>query len=205
MLVTDRKRCTRRSLPECVAEAIEGGVNVVQLREKDLPAGELLQLARQLRGVCGTRALLVVNDRLDVALLSGADGVHLGANGLPVAAARQFLPPSMRVGRSVHSVNEARQADLDGADYVLAGTIFPSTSHADAVPAGASFLRDLTARVGIPVVGIGGINPGNAAHCWEAGVEGIAAISSILDSECPRDAASRLLPPSEEEPACASS
>src|SRR4051812_44805392 len=84
MLVTDRKQCRGRSLAESVAEAIEGGVNAVQLREKDLPAGELLQLARQLRGVCGHRALLLVNDRLDVALLSGADGVHLGSNGLPV-------------------------------------------------------------------------------------------------------------------------
>src|SRR5690349_15976367 len=126
MLVTDRTQCGNRSLPQVVADAIDGGVNAIQLREKDLPAGELLALARQLRGVCGHRALLLINDRVDVALLSGADGVHLGETGLPVAAVRQLLPPSMRVGRSVHSVNAARQAELDGADYLLVGTLFPS-------------------------------------------------------------------------------
>jgi thiamine-phosphate pyrophosphorylase len=205
MLVTDRKRCARRTLAETVAEAVAGGVNVVQLREKDLPARELLQLARQLRGVCGREALLLVNDRLDVVLLSGADGVHLGSGGLPVAAARQFLPPTMRVGRSVHSVNEARQAELDGADYLLAGTIFPSASHPNAAPAGVSLLSDLSARVSLPVFAIGGIDVENVRQCWEAGVAGVAVISSVLDADDPRAAASRLLPALEEEPACASS
>src|SRR3712207_5669331 len=88
MLVTDRKQCGSRPLPDVVAAAIEGGANVVHLREKDLPAGELLALARQLRGVCGARALLLVNDRVDVALMSGADGVHLGEDSLPVAPVR---------------------------------------------------------------------------------------------------------------------
>ncbi|MFN3653495.1 MAG: thiamine phosphate synthase [Armatimonadota bacterium] len=194
MLVTDRKRCGERSLPEVVEAAIEGGVNVVQLRERDLPAGELLKLARQLRGVCGTRALLLINDRVDVAILSGADGVHLGENGLPVAAVRQMLPPSMLVGRSAHSKNSARQADLDGADYLVVGTIFPSPSHPDAEPAGEELLRDVSTRTQVPVIAIGGVTAENAASCFAAGASGIAVVSAILGSDDPRAAAQRLAP-----------
>jgi thiamine-phosphate pyrophosphorylase len=198
MLVTDRKRCGRRPLVEAVAEAIEGGVNIVQLREKDLPGAELLQLARQLRGICGQRALFLVNDRVDVALLAGADGVHLPENGLPVAACRQLLPASMTVGRSVHSVNAARQAELDGADYLVAGTLFPSPSHRDVTPAGVELLRNITARVNLPVIAIGGINPENVDACWQAGAAGIAVVSTVLGAEDPQRAAARLAPPREE-------
>ena len=199
MLVTDRTQCGDRPLAEVVAEAVEGGVNAVQLREKDLPAGELLALARQLRGVCGTRALLLVNERVDVALLSGADGVHLGEKSLPVAAVRQLLPPTMRVGRSVHSVNAARQAEQDGADYLLAGTIFASPSHRDVVPAGVELLKNLTSRVNIPVVAIGGIDADNQEECLRAGAAGVAVISAIFCAENPRQAAEALSPVPEED------
>jgi len=198
MLVTDRKQAGSRPLTEIVDAAIEGGVNAVQLRDKDLPPGDLLALARQLRGVCGTRALLIVNDRVDVALLSGADGVQLGETSLPVGAVRALLPPSMLVGRSVHSVRDARQAELDGADYLLAGTLFASPSHRDVVPAGTQLVRELTTRVSIPVLGIGGITADNAADCWEAGAAGLAVISAIFRDENPRAAAARLAPPPEE-------
>lgn len=202
MLVTDRARCA--DLPAAVEAAIEGGVNVVQLRERDLPAGELLALARRLRGICGHRALLIVNDRMDVALLSGADGVHLGAAGLPVAAVRGLLPPSFLVGRSIHSVNEARQAELDGADYVIAGTIFPSTSHPDVSPAGVELLTNLKARLTIPVVAIGGITAENAEQCRAAGAAGVAAISALLETDDPTEAARALAPApvAEEERPC---
>lgn len=194
MLVTDRKQCGGRPLAEVVADAIEGGVNVVQLREPDLPPGELLQLARQLRGVCGTWAQLIINDRVDVALLCGADGVQLGGGGLPVSAVRQLLPPSIKVGASVHSVNEARQAELDGADYVVAGTIFPSRSHPDVTPGGVELLRNITSRLSIPVVAIGGVNAETVDACWSAGAGGVAVISDILRAENPRLAAERLAP-----------
>jgi len=206
MLVTDRKRCGDRSLAQVVAAAIDGGVNAVQLREKDLPAGELLALARQLRGVCGTRALLLVNDRMDVALMSGADGLHLGEGGLPVAACRQMLPPSMKVGRSVHSVKAARQAELDGADYVVLGTLFPSPSHEDAEPGGLPLLENVARRLTIPVVGIGGIDGSRVGDCLQAGARGVAAISAFTDGD-PEAAAATLwsrvtadVPPGEEEP-----
>jgi len=199
MLVTDRTQCAGRPLVEVVDQAIEGGVNIVQLREKGLPPGELLALARQLRGICSRRALFIVNDRVDVALLCGADGVQLSAIGLPVAAVRQFLPSSMLVGRSVHSVNEARQAETDGADLVIAGTIFRTPSHPDATPGGGELLRNMVSRLSIPVVAIGGINAENAGECWSAGVSGIAVVSAIQAAEDPRAAAARLLPVTSEE------
>lgn len=194
MLVTDRKQCGGRPLPEVVAEAVEGGVNAVQLREPDLPAGELLLLARQLRGICGARAQLIINDRVDVALLCGADGVQLGRGSLPVAAVRQLLPPSIKVGASVHSVNEARQAELDGADYVIAGTIFSSPSHPDVTPGGPELLKNITSRLNIPVIAIGGVSPDTVNECWAGGAAGVAAISAILRAENPRLAAERLAP-----------
>jgi thiamine-phosphate pyrophosphorylase len=199
MLVTDRSQCGGRELTDVVREAVAGGVNAVQLREKELPAGDLLALARQLRGICGPDALLIINDRVDVALLCGADGVQLGENGLPVAAVRQMLPPSMLVGASVHSVRAARQAELDGADYLLLGTIYPSPSHSEVVPAGTELLQDVTRRLGVPVVAIGGINADNAGDCWRAGARGIAVVSAIARAADPRLAAQALSPAPREE------
>lgn len=192
MLTTDLQLCGEKSLPDAVGEAIEGGVNVVQLREKAMPPGALLTLARQLRGICAGRALLVINDRVDVALLCGADGVHLGEQGLPVATVRQFLPASMVVGRSVHSVGAARQAELDGADYVIAGPVYPSRSHPDAEPVGTGFLGEVTSRLTIPVVAIGGIDADNVRECVAAGASGAAVISSILAAGDLRAAAALL-------------
>lgn len=189
MLVTDRTQCGDRSLAQVVAAAIEGGANVVQLREKDLPAEELLTLARELRGVCGERALFFVNDRADIALLCGADGVQLGEHGLPVAAVRKLLPASMRVGRSVHSVDAARQAEQDGADFLIAGTIYATPSHPDADVAGTDFLRSLATRVDLPVIAIGGITPDRAAECLEAGAAGVAVVSGIIAAHRPETAA----------------
>ncbi len=190
MLVTNLRKCGDHSLPQLVAAAVDGGVNIVQLREKEIPADELLALARHLRGICGDRALLFINDRVDVALLAGADGVQVGERGLPVAAVRQLLPASMRVGRSVHSVAAARAAEQDGADFLIAGTIYATPSHPDVETTGPDFLRSLTARVALPVIGIGGINPERTPECMEAGAAGVAVVSRILAAEQP-DASAR--------------
>ena len=189
MLVTDRRQAGDRSLPQIVAAAIEGGVNAVQLREKDLPADELLALARQLRGVCGERALLFINDRVDIALLCGADGVQLGLHGLPVAAVRTLLPASMRVGRSIHSVDAARAAEQDGADFLIAGTVYSTPSHPDAAVVGSEWLRSLTSKVNLPVIAIGGVTAERAAECVAAGAAGVAVVSSLMASMQPQTAA----------------
>ena len=107
------------------------------------------------------RALLVVNDRVDIALLSGADGVQLGENGLDAASARRLVGPEMLIGRSVHSVEGAAEAEADGADFLVLGTIFETASHPGADTGGLELVRDVTGRVGIPVIGIGGISESN--------------------------------------------
>jgi len=176
-----------------VAAAVEGGVTLVQLREKDLPADELLRLAQQLRAVTRGRALLVVNDRVDVALASDADGVHLPGNGLPTRVARALLGPGKLVGRSAHSVGEAVEAERDGADYVLLGTIFPTSSHPESQAAGTTLIRAARPVVRLPLIAIGGIDTSNAREVMEAGADGVAVISAILAERRSRAAARALL------------
>ena len=109
-----------------IMDAVEGGVDMVQLREKDLPGGRLLELAERLRESVGDSALLVINERVDVAVACGADGVQLGEEAIPTAAARAILGPKPIIGRSVHSQDGAAQAADDGADYLIVGTVFAS-------------------------------------------------------------------------------
>lgn len=201
MLVTHPTR-GGRPLAEVVEAAVEAGAGAVQLRDRTAPAGELLALARRLRGITAGRALLLVNDRADAALLAGADGVHLPENGLPVAAVRSLLPPGMLVGRSVHSIQAARQAELDGADYLVAGPLYATPTHPDREPAGLALLEEIAARVSLPVVGIGGIGPHNAGEVWAAGAAGIASVGAILEAEDPGAAVRALLPPAGEDSGC---
>jgi thiamine-phosphate pyrophosphorylase len=191
-LVTDRRLCRTLPLEEAVAQAVDGGVSLVQLREKDLPAGELLALAEKLCSLTRGRALFLVNDRLDVALACAADGVHLPERGLPVAAARRLGSEGFIVGRTVHSVAEARRAEAEGADYVQVGPIFATRSHPEASPAGVGLLSDVAKAVGIPILAVGGVTADNVGQTIEAGASGAAVISAILDSPSPREAARRL-------------
>lgn len=192
-LVTDRNRCRGRSLEETVAAAVEGGVTAVQLREPDLPARELYELALRLRPVLAGRALFFVNDRLDVALAAGADGVQLGGRSLPVPQARRIAGPGLLLGRSVHSFAEAAAAQADGADFIILGTIFPTASHPGVAGAGVELIRQVRATVVLPILAIGGIDPDNAAQVMEAGADGVAVISAILAAEDPRSAAAAML------------
>jgi thiamine-phosphate pyrophosphorylase len=192
MLVTDRKACGARRLEEVVEAAVEGGVNIVQLREKDLPAGDLYGLALRLRQIVGTQALLLVNDRVDVALACGAAGMELGGTGLPTEIARR-LAPELVIGRSVHDVAHAAEAVADGADLLVVGTMFASRSHPGLSPAGPTLIRKVAALSTVPLIGIGGITPANATQVIAAGASGVAAISAITAALDPRDAAVRLV------------
>ena len=191
-LVTDRRLCRGPSLAEAVAQAVEGGANLVQLREKDLPAADLLALAERLRAVTQDRALLVVNDRLDVALACDAEGVHLPEQGLPVEAARRLAGQGFVIGRSVHSVAEAVRAQEEGADYVQVGAIFASRSHPGQAPAGLGLLETVVAAVSIPILAVGGITAANVGEAMRAGAGGVAVISAILSAPSQRDAAREL-------------
>lgn len=191
-LVTDRKRTKSGDVAATVAASLEGGVGMVQLREKDMPAFELLRLARRLRRVTEGRALLVVNDRVDVAMLAGADGVQLGETALDVADVRKLVGPDMLIGRSVHSEVGAVDAECQGADYLVLGTVFETASHPAGRVGGLDLVREVTASVGIPVLGIGGISAANAASVMESGASGVAVITAITMSEDPQSAASDL-------------
>ena len=192
-LITDRQRCGESSLEDVVSEAIKGGVNLIQLREKDLPTGELLALAMRLREVTRGRAILVINDRLDVAQAAGADGVHLPENGLPTSIARWVMGRHALVGRSVHGVEAAAQAEKDGADLVQLGTIFASPSKPDSPPVGPELLREVADAVSIPVLAVGGVTLENAAEAIAAGAAGAAVISAICGTHDPKAAAKALV------------
>ena len=192
ILITDRRLCQRLSLEEAVARAVAGGVNVVQLREKDLAAVQLVPLADRLRAITQGKALLIVNRRLDVALLCAADGVHLPERGPSVAATRRLAGDGFIIGRSVHSVEEAVKAQEEGADYVQVGAIFPTRSHPGVSPGGPALLKSVAARVTIPILAVGGITAENVGEVMQAGARGAAVISAILGSPSPAAAARRL-------------
>ena len=190
-LVTDRRLCRGRELEQVVEAAVQGGCGMVQLREKDLAAGKLLKLASRLRSITDGRTLLIVNDRVDVALAAGADGVQLPEEGLTVAAAR-LSGGGMLVGRSVHSVAGGVQAAADGADFLVAGSVFATASHPDAEPQGLGLISQLASVVDTPVIGIGGIDGGNVESVMRSGASGAAVIRSISESECPEESAREL-------------
>lgn len=188
MLVTEPS--TR--LGEIVAEAVAGGVNVVQLRDKDGAPDCLHETATLLRGLTEGRALLVINGHPGVAHSVGADGLHLPERGPSVGEARAIVGEGALVGRSVHSVEAARRAADEGADYLIAGTIFASSSHPGQMPAGLDFLRDVCAAVRpLPVLAIGGVTPESVPCCLRAGASGVAVLSPILRADDPRAAARR--------------
>ncbi len=191
-LVTDSSVVGPDELVACVAAAVAGGVGLVQLRAKDLPGGRLLSLAAELKRAIDGRAVLLVNERVDVAVAVGADGVQLGEEALPVAAARRLLPQGALIGRSVHSAAGAADAALAGADFLLAGSMFATGSHPDAAPAGPGLMREAAARCDAPLVGIGGITPGNLGEVVAAGAAGVAVIRSILGASDPQAAAEEL-------------
>jgi thiamine-phosphate pyrophosphorylase len=177
-----------------VEEAIAGGVTLVQLREKGLSSLEFFTLALKFRNLTRKYGLpLIINDRLDIALAAGADGVHLGQSDLPVREARRVGGKDLIIGASAHNPEEARRAAAEGADYLGAGAVFPTESKRDIQALiGLEGLAAICAAVRIPVVGIGGIGPSNARGVMEAGAAGAAVISAILSRPCPRAAAMEL-------------
>ncbi len=188
-LVTDRRRCLGRPIEQVAEAAVIGGVDIVQLREKDLPADQLLGLAERLRSITAGKALLFINDRVDVAMAAGADGVQLGERSVPVGAARRAGGDSLIIGRSVHDVEGAMDAMRAEADLLVFGAVFATVSHPRVRPRGVGALRDL-ARLGVsPFLGIGGITAQNAASVVEAGAAGAAVITAITESPDPQGAA----------------
>ena len=194
-LITDRHQTDGRPLTEVVRRSLEGGVRAVQLREKDLSGAELYRLAAELRRLTNDfNARLIINDRPDLALAAEADGVHLGVNSLPLAAARRVLGEGKIIGYSAHSIDEALQAQGDGADFVSFSPVYPTPSKAAyGAPCGVNKLADAAAALNIPVIGLGGISQANITEALSANIQGIAVISAILAAADPRVAAASLL------------
>jgi len=176
-----------RLLPAVVADALRGGLRAVQLREKDLTAGQLYYLAVELRQI--TReygAKLLINDRIDVALAVAADGVHLGKASLPLPEARHILGNERLIGYSAHSVEEAIQAQQGGADFVTMGPVYHTHSKAQfGEPLGVSVLSDAIRVLTIPVFALGGVNRTSVAEVLSAGAHGVGLISAIMAAPNP--------------------
>lgn len=190
VLVTD----PRPDLADRVAAGVRGGVDIVQLREKGAAGGELLDLAQELREVCSAGgALFTVNDDIELARLSGADGVHLGQEDEPVAKAREVLGPEAIVGRSAGTVGEALAAAREGADYLGVGTVFATPTKPDAEVAGLALVEAVAReKVPLPWFAIGGITLETAPAVAAAGAPGFAVVRAILDAEYPEAAAREL-------------
>ncbi|MFQ5882308.1 MAG: thiamine phosphate synthase [Candidatus Methylomirabilales bacterium] len=181
-VITDRTQTSGRSLEEVVSAALKGGAGVFQLREKDVEAGELTALAdRLLRLIRPAGGLLLINDRIDVALAVGADGAHLSRRGFPPAVARRLLGPERLLGVSCHCLAEAEEAQERGADFILLGPIFSTPSKAPyGPPLGLEILRQVRPHLHLPLFAIGGINTANRAKVLAAGAEGVAVISAVM-------------------------
>lgn len=191
-LVTD-DRPDIEDLLRTVKSALEGGVTTVQLRRKHDDGGGLVQIGMAIREVTRTfDALYIVNDRVDVALLTNADGVHVGQSDISCSDVRKLLGNKI-VGVSTCTLDEAVTAVGDGADYLGVGAVFPTASKLDADMCELAGLARITRRVEIPVVGIGGIHKRNAHQVIQAGADGIAVVSAIMRADDPHQASSELL------------
>lgn len=194
-LVTDRAQTGGRDLVPVVGECLAAGLPAVQLREKDLGAADLARLGHALRALTTERgALLIVNDRVDVALAVGADAVQRTSTSLPIADILALSDKRLRVGASVHSVADAIAAADAGADWIVFGPIFDTPSKRRyGPPQGLGMLTEVARAVNIPVVAIGGITPERVAEVRQAGARGVAVISAILTADSPAAATGRFL------------
>ncbi len=184
-LITDRERVWGELLP-AVCAALRGGVGWVQAREKSGSARELYETAvRLLPHARKHGAGVLVNDRVDVALAVGADGVHLPAGGLPPRAARELAGERLLIGVSVHSLDEARRAVADGADYVTFGHVYPTASKPGLPPRGVRELAEIVGALDAPVLAVGGIDRSNILEVLGTGASGVAMISALLESPEP--------------------
>lgn len=181
-LVSDRSILKNTDILQAVEKAIQGGVTMVQLREKNLSSRDFYHLALKMKELAHHHNVpLIINDRLDIALAIDADGLHIGQEDLPLSVARSILGPDKILGYSAANVEQARYGEGNGADYLGAGSVYATGSKKDAgVPIGIEMLRRIKQNVNIPVVGIGGISTDHIEELRAAGIDGISVISAIL-------------------------
>ncbi len=194
-LVTDSALANGRSLAGIVAAAVNGGVTLVQLREKTASTRAFIEQARVLKRLLAPlRVPLLINDRIDVALAAGADGAHVGQQDMPVALVRQLLGPAAIIGLSITELGQVRDRDVELADYLGVGPIFAQSTKLNATPPlGLDGLAKVRRATGKPIVAIGGVSAANADAVRSAGADGIAVVSAIMGADDPRAAAAALV------------
>ena len=189
-LVTNSDGCGAADFLEIIRAACEGGVTLVQLREKEKSGLEYFELAGRVKAVTDSFSVpLIIDDRMDIALAVGAAGVHLGRTDLPVSAARAVMGPGKIIGATAKTVGQALTAEKDGADYLGVGAIYPTTTKVVTVITPVSTLNDIAGSVKIPVAAIGGLNAGNMHVLYGGGASGIAVVTAIMNSPDPKETA----------------
>ena len=182
--VTDRAWVGRQTLYEQVEDALKGGATIVQLREKELDDETFLREAKQLTVLCHSYHVpLIINDNVQIALESGADGVHVGIEDAPVAQIRKETPPDFIIGATAKTVAQAKAAERAGADYLGVGAVFPSPTKQNAIRITNNQLKEICSSVSIPAVAIGGIGLSNVDELSGGGMDGIAVVSAIFGAE----------------------
>ena len=183
-LVTDEKACLEKDFYICIEEAIKGGVGIVQLREKNISTKDFYEKALKVKEICKNYGVLfIINDRLDIAQAVGADGVHLGQSDMPIEEARKILKDKFLIGATARNIEEAKRAELLGADYIGSGAIFGTSTKDNAKKLEMEELKKIVASVKIPVFAIGGININNVGSLKNIGLQGICAVSGILSEK----------------------
>ena len=186
-LVTDRPLSRGRSTIEIIKSAIFGGITCVQLREKEASTREFISEARAIQPLLAAHGIpLIINDRVDVALAVGADGIHVGQSDMHIDDARKIVGGRMIIGVSAESVEDAVEAEKRGANYIGVSPVFATPTKTDtAPPLGLAGLAEIRRAVDIPIVGIGGINKTNAASVTAAGADGVAVVSAVVSADDP--------------------
>lgn len=191
--ITDRSWTGRQTLYQQIEEALMGGVTCIQLREKSLDEAAFLKEAIQVKALCHRYGVpLLINDNVDVALKSGADGVHVGMEDCPVAEIRKRAGKNFIIGATAKTIEQAKQAEAAGADYLGVGAVFPSPTKRNAIRITNEQLREICASVSIPAVAIGGISLSNADTLTDCGISGIAVVSAVFAAEDIKSATRKL-------------
>jgi thiamine-phosphate pyrophosphorylase len=192
-LVTDKSDDVEKFL-KTIEEAINGGVTVVQIREKTADTLDFYNLALKVKEITSRYNVpLIINDRVDVALAIDADGIHVGQSDMPCDVTRKLVGPDKIVGVSAATIEEAKKAEKDGADYIGTGAVFPTQTKDDAPKVTKKELKDIVDSINIPVVAIGGITLDNAHELLDTGIAGLSVVSAIMSSDNPKKSSKKLL------------
>ena len=191
--ITDRRNLDKIMFFEKIEEALQGGVTILQLREKELDEDSFINEAIEVKNICRKHSVpLIINDNVNVALKSGADGVHVGIEDMPIDEIRRTVPDSFIIGATCKTVEQAQSAERLGADYMGVGAVFPSPTKKNAVRITREQLKEICASVSIPAVAIGGISLENVDELKGGGMSGIAVVSAVFSADDIQKAASLL-------------